>query len=130
MPGQASDKVKPWSIRGVPQEERSAATEAAKRAGQTLGEWISRAARAQIQQEAGANRLPVPVPGPGRPEPPGTSDTPEPPDTSARLSDVERVALVLCGLSASGVPVPKGHARQVTRALVDQLPPRPRKEAA
>ena len=116
----------------MPPEERSAATEAAKRAGQTLGEWISRAARAQIQQEAGANRLPVPVPVPVpvRQEPPGTSDTLEPPDTSAKLSDVERVALVLCGLSASGLPVPKGHARQVTRALVDLLPPRAGKEAA
>ena len=32
-----------WSIRGIPPETRTAALVASRRAGQTIGEWISRA---------------------------------------------------------------------------------------
>lgn len=117
MTGQVSDNVKPWTIRGIPPEERNAAGEAAKRDGSNLGDWLRRAIRTQIQEQAASSRLPVPV-------------RQEPSDTAAHLSDVERIASSIRDLAAAGVPVPKAHAVRVTRALVNLLPPRPRKEAA
>lgn len=101
--------VKPWTIRGIPPEERNAASEAAKRAGMNLGEWLSRAIRAQIQSDSQASRAPVPV------RPPES-------DSQTALSDVERIAASFRDLAAAGVPVSKSHAARITRALVARLP--------
>ena len=100
MDAQVSDNVKPWTVRGIAPEERNAASEAAKRDGLSLGDWLSRAIRTHIQQGAAASRLPVPV-------------RQAPSDTASMLSDVERIASSLRDLSAAGVPVPKGHAGRV-----------------
>src|SRR4051795_12629284 len=85
--------VKPWTIRGIAPEERNAAGEAAKRAGMNLGEWLSRAIRAQIQSDNQASRAPVPAEA----------------DSQTALSDVERIAASFRDLAAAGVPVSKTH---------------------
>lgn len=48
-----------WAIRGIEPETRTAATIAARRAGQTVGEWCNRALR-----DAATDRLKDQVPGP------------------------------------------------------------------
>ncbi len=113
MAAEMSDSIKPWTIRGVAPEERNAAGEAAKRSDMTLGEWLSRAIRTEIQQAKQANRVPVPV---GQPVGQPTADS------LTALSDVERIATAMRDMAAAGLPVPKGHAAQVSRALVAQLP--------
>jgi len=118
MAAEMSDSIKPWTIRGVAPEERNAAGEAARRANMTLGEWLSRAIRTEIQQALQASRAPVPVGQPvGQPAA----------DSQTSLSDVERIASAMRDLAAVGLPVPKGHAAQVSRALVAQLPQSSRK---
>lgn len=111
MDAETSDNIKPWTVRGIPPEERNAAGEAAKRVGMTLGEWLRRAIRTEIQQEAQAARAPVLV-----------RQTVS--DSQAALSDVERIAASLRDLASAGVPIAKGHAAAITRALVGRLPPR------
>jgi hypothetical protein len=44
-------------------------------------------------------------------------------DSQTALSDVERIAASFRDLAAAGVPVSKGHAAKITRALVARLPP-------
>jgi hypothetical protein len=80
-----------------------------KRAGMNLGEWLSRAIRAQIQSDSQASRAPVPVRQPEA-------------DSQTALSDVERIAASFRDLAAAGVPVSKTHAARITRALVARLP--------
>lgn len=47
-----SDKViKPWTIKGIPDEERNAAIAAAGRERMLIGDWIVRAIRTQIQAD-------------------------------------------------------------------------------
>ena len=48
-----------WAIRGIEPETRTAATKAARRAGQTVGAWCNQALR-----EAATERLKEQVPGP------------------------------------------------------------------
>jgi len=62
----------PWSVKGVPQETRAAAKIAARRAGLTIGQWLSRAimetARRDVSGEAVAPAdLPVVRPEPAPP---------------------------------------------------------------
>jgi hypothetical protein len=49
--------VKPWTIKGIAPEERNAAIAAAEREGLTIGEWLTRAIRTQIQADHQANRM-------------------------------------------------------------------------
>ncbi len=56
-----ADRVKPWTIKGIPPEARNTAIAAAEREGQTVGEWMTRATRAQGQADRQANRAPVSV---------------------------------------------------------------------
>ena len=109
MADEMSDSVKPWTIRGIPPEERNAASEAAKRSDMTLGEWLRRAIRTEIQQGLQATRSPVPV---GQPVS----------DSRTELAAVERIAASFRDLAVAGVPVSKAHASRITRALVAQLP--------
>ncbi len=103
-----SESVKPWTVRGIPPEERNAAIAAAKRSDMTLGDWLSRAIRTEIQQEKQANRAPVAV---------GQAVS----DSQTSLSNAERVAASIRDLAAAGVPVAKSHASKITAALVAHL---------
>lgn len=51
-----SDLTKPWTVKNVSWEDRNAAISAADRSKQTIGEWLSRAIRAQVQEDAGKTR--------------------------------------------------------------------------
>jgi hypothetical protein len=44
-----SDRVKPWTVKGIPPEVRHAAIAAANREKQPIGEWLARAIRNQLQ---------------------------------------------------------------------------------
>lgn len=91
----ASDAVKPWTIKAVPPEERNAAIAAAKRAGVPIGAWLSRAIRGHIAAERGQRGLAV-----------------RQPDPRPALADVERLLAAAEKLSAiSGEPPPKGVQR-------------------
>src|SRR4051794_4238948 len=56
---ETADRVKPWTIKGIPPEERNAAIAAADREGLTIGEWLTRAIRTQVQADHRSDRLPV-----------------------------------------------------------------------
>lgn len=63
MPGDASDNVKPWTIRGIPPEERIAASEAAKLSDMTVDELhhairTPRGSRTMKQSFASAAKAP------------------------------------------------------------------------
>jgi hypothetical protein len=58
---EASERVKPWTVKGIAPEERNAAIAAADRQGLTIGEWLSRAIRGQVQTDHQADRAPVPL---------------------------------------------------------------------
>ncbi len=47
----------PWSVKGVPQETRSAAKIAARRAGMTIGEWLSRAVMEAAKRDVSGEKL-------------------------------------------------------------------------
>lgn len=116
MSGDTSDSVKPWTIRGVPPEERNAAIEAAKRSDMNLGDWLARAIRTHIQNENQSSRAPVPV---------GQVQT-KPSDSATTLDSIERIAAQVQGLAAAGLPVSPAATRRVVAALVGQLPRRPK----
>src|SRR3954447_25366316 len=78
---EANDRVKPWTIKGIPPEERNAAIAAADREGLTIGEWLTRAIRTQVQTDYRADRLPVAL------DPPLFSAS----DRQSDLADLERV---------------------------------------
>jgi hypothetical protein len=61
-----TDDVKPWTIKNVPPEDRNAAVAAAAREQMTIGEWLRRAIRAQVQADHGRDRAPTVA---GRPPP-------------------------------------------------------------
>src|SRR5947207_15812433 len=56
-------RIKPWTVKGIAPEERNAAIAAADREGLTIGEWLSRAIRTQVQSDRQSDRAPVPLPG-------------------------------------------------------------------
>jgi hypothetical protein len=47
----AAEAVGPWTVKGVPAEDRQAINAAARRADLTVGEWLRRAAQREIQAE-------------------------------------------------------------------------------
>ena len=63
-----TDRVKPWTIKGIPPEERNAAIAAAEREGLTIGEWLTRAIRTQVPADRQADRVPAVVDEPVRPK--------------------------------------------------------------
>src|SRR5256885_2028329 len=78
---ESTDRVKPWTVKGIPPEERNAAIAAADREGLTIGEWLTRAIRTQVQTDHRSDRLPV------------AFDLPAslPSDRQSDLADLERV---------------------------------------
>ena len=105
MAAEPSD-IKPWTIRGVPPEERNAAIAAADRSDINIGDWLRRAIRTQIQQDNQASRAPVVVG-------PAMSDS---------QTDVERITDALAKLATAGVPISKRAANRLCAALVAPLP--------
>ena len=103
-----SDRVKPWTIKGIAPEERNAAIAAADRAGQTIGEWLTRAIRTQVQADHQADKAPVVIEQAAIPKA----------DRSADLIDLERlVGLAERIASANGKPIPPGITR-ATHAVI------------
>jgi hypothetical protein len=97
-----TDRVKPWTIKGIAPEERNAAIAAADREGLTIGEWLTRAIRTQVQADHRSDRLPVPL------DPPASL----PSDRQSDLADLERVVELAKSLSsANGEPIPSGITR-------------------
>jgi hypothetical protein len=100
---EASDRVKPWTVKGIAPEERNAAIAAADRQDMTIGEWLTRAIRTQVQADHQADRAPVPIGYAGIPAVDRQSD----------LSDVERmIALARQIAEVNKSPIP----RSITRA--------------
>lgn len=95
-----SDDIKPWSIRGVPPESRNAAIAAANREKMSIGSWIDRAIRAQVQADRGRQTAPVVV-----------SDT-DRPTRQTTIDDVAKVVGLISEMSAAGAPPPKRVAAQ------------------
>lgn len=109
----AEDKVLPWTIKGIPPEMRNAAIAAAKREKQTLGEWMSRAIRSQVQADRQQDRAPVPV----------AADRPE-----IDLTEVERMVTMAAQLAGAGAPPPKSLSRvaySLMRERLDQMKGKP-----
>jgi len=57
--GDGAERVRPWTVKGIAPEERNAAIAAADREGVTIGEWLSRAIRTQVQADRRSDRSPV-----------------------------------------------------------------------
>ena len=107
MPDDESDRVKPWTIKGIPPEARNAAIAAADRDKATLGEWITRAIRSQIQSDR-AQPTALAVVGPTAPP-------------KADLAEVERVVAMTASLAAAGAPPPKAVSRAAYGLLREAL---------
>jgi hypothetical protein len=92
-----ADPVAPWTIKNIPPDVRAAAIKAAERERQSIGEWMARAIRSQIQSDRQQDRTPaIVLPEAGRPVRPQVD-----------LSEVERAVSLIRDLSASGAPPPK-----------------------
>lgn len=106
--------IRPWTVRGIAPEHRNAAIAAAERAEMTIGEWLSRSIRTQIQADRRASRAPVPVP---------VSDMPAPTsDTLSDLDAIERMIAMAQQLAAvTQAPPPKGMTRMAYRLLREKL---------
>src|SRR5690349_16323779 len=99
---ETADKVKPWTVKGIAPEERNAAIAAADREGMTIGEWLTRAIRSQIQSDRQADRVPAVVEEAVRPSS----------DRQADLADLERmVALAEKIAQANQTPIPQSITR-------------------
>lgn len=103
-----SDDVKPWTIKGIPPEVRNAGIAAAGREKMTIGEWLARAIRSQVQSDRQQDRAPVVVGPTVRP--------------TADLADIERLIAATAELAqATGEPPPKGVSRAAYGLLRDKL---------
>jgi hypothetical protein len=71
-------------VKGISPEERNAAITAAERDGMTIGEWLTRAIRSQIQAERQSDRMPVVVEDTARPAS----------DRQSALADLERMIVL------------------------------------
>jgi hypothetical protein len=101
---QEADRVKPWTIKGIPPEERNAAIAAAERNELTIGEWMVLAIRTRIQAER-SDHSPVPV-----------TPTVQQSDPRSDLADIERMIAMARDLSSvTGEPPPKSVSRLAYR---------------
>ncbi|GAB6969239.1 hypothetical protein JCM25156A_32800 [Komagataeibacter kakiaceti JCM 25156] len=106
---ETDNRIAPWTIKGIPPEIRNAAIAAAKREKQTIGEWLGRAIRTQVQADTQADRAPVPV---------NPQATPQ-----ADMSEVERLIQMATTLANTpgGDPVPKTISRTANGLIRDRL---------
>jgi hypothetical protein len=104
------DRVKPWTVKGISPEDRNAAIAAAEREGQTIGEYLSRAIRAQVQADRQRDRAPALV---------GPQSVPQ---SDHALAAIERMIAAARSLSdAAGEPPPKQVQRLAYGLLRDQM---------
>lgn len=95
QPAEVSDRIKPWTIKGIPPEERNAALAAAARAEVSIGEWMRLAIRTKIKADRGADGKGAMAHRRGPPPP-------------MDLGEMERlVAMVAQMQQATGEPPPK-----------------------
>src|SRR3954466_13112420 len=107
-----TDRVKPWTIKGIAPEERNAAIAAAEREGLTIGEWLARAIRTQVQADHRSDRLPVVT------EIPASVKA----DRQLDLADLEQmIDLAQKIASANGQPIPPGITRATYALMRDHL---------
>ena len=107
-----SNRVKPWTIKGIAPEERNAAIAAADRAGQTIGEWLTRAIRSQVQTDHHADKAPVVIEQAVIPKS----------DQQADLAVVERMIAVAERIAtANKAPIPKSITRATHALMREQL---------
>jgi hypothetical protein len=108
---EASERVKPWTVKGIAPEERNAAIAAAERADMTIGEWLSRAIRSQVQADLKSDRAPVPL---------GTGTRTS--DRQSDLSSVERmIALARQIAEVNNSPIPRSITRATHAIMRDHL---------
>ena len=104
-----SDRVKPWTIKGIPPEERNAAIAAAEREGVVLGEWMRLAIRTKIKADRGAK-------GKGAVAARGAKAPP------MDLTEMERlVALVHQMQQSTGEPPPQSVSRTLYARIRERL---------
>jgi hypothetical protein len=104
------DRVKPWTIKGISPEDRNAAVAAAEREGQTIGEYVSRALRAQVQADHRRDRAPALV-GPQSVQ-----------QSDHALAAIERMIAAARSLAeVSGEPPPPPLQRLAYGLLRDQM---------
>src|SRR3954452_8202596 len=109
--GDTTDRVKPWTIKGIAPEERNAAIAAAEREGLTIGEWLTRAIRTQVQADHRSDRTPMVVDVP-----------PMKADRQSDLADLERMFTLAQKIaSANGQPIPPGITRATYALMRDHL---------
>ena len=109
---ETTDRVRPWTVKGIPPEERNAAIAAADREGLTIGEWLTRAIRTQVQADHRSDRLPVAL------DPPTLSAS----DRQSDLADLERVvALAKTLASATDQPIPPTITRATYSLMREHL---------
>ncbi|MCG7357095.1 hypothetical protein MHL39_10640 [Roseomonas mucosa] len=114
---QESDRIRPWTIRGIPPEERNAALAAAEREDVAIGEWMRLAIRTKIKADRGAK-------GKGSVAARGG---PLPPMDVSEMKDL--VALVVQMREATGEPPPKSVTATVYARLRERLKAPVRQEA-
>ena len=103
-----ANRVKPWTIKGIPPDIRNAAISAADREKQAIGEWIGRAILSQVKSDRNQNRAPVVVGPAVRPE--------------VDLADIERLIAATAELAqAAGEPPPKVVTRAAYGLLREKL---------
>lgn len=106
------DRVKPWTIKGIGPEERNAAIAAAERVGMTIGEWLTRAIRTQVQADHQADRAPVVIEQAVQPKA----------DREADLAAMERmIALAERIATANKQAIPKSITRATHALMREQL---------
>ena len=101
------DVARPWSLKGVPEEVRSAAIAAAKRARSPIGAWVVRAIMAQVQADLVQSDRALTVQQP--------VEVARPVVTASDAA--ERLALVKQFVDATGQPAPGGVLREATRLV-------------
>ena len=109
---EAPDRVKPWTIKGIGPEERNAAIAAAEREGMTIGEWLTRAIRTQVQADHQSDRAPVIIEQAVQPRA----------DREADLAAMERmIALAERIATANKQAIPKSITRATHALMREQL---------
>lgn len=108
------DGIKPWTIKGIPAEERNAAIAAAKRGKMSIGDWLSRAIRVAVQADRQDQRAPAVVAD----QSDRTGERSDPAD----LAEVERLVDMVGKLAiATGEPPPEGVSKTAYRLLRRRL---------
>lgn len=120
-----ADTAPPWTIKNFPLETRNAATQAASRAGLTIGQWLDRAVRAQVQLEMNEQRMPAvvqPTQTPA-PMPPALRllNPQEPRPVDALNLDTLAKVMHVAGLATENGKPARSIARRVNTILRDTL---------